>query len=61
MMNALASSPPSLIAAVAALLMPLLAFGIIIVVTRSRHGLSAALSIGAIGFSAVMAISLLLL
>jgi len=59
MMSALALSPPSLIAAAAALLMPLFAFGVIMVAIRSRHGLSAALSIGTTGFSALIAISLL--
>jgi NADH-quinone oxidoreductase subunit L len=58
-MGTLTSYPPSLIAAAAALVMPLLAFGVIIVGTRSRHGLSAVLSISASGFSTVMAISLL--
>jgi NADH-quinone oxidoreductase subunit L len=53
--------PASLIAASAALFMPLAAFGIIMVVTRARHGLSAAISIGAVGFSALMAIGMLVM
>ena len=51
--------PASIVAALAALLTPLLAFGLIMVVTRSRHRLSAVISIAAIGYSAVSAVVLL--
>jgi NADH-quinone oxidoreductase subunit L len=52
-------SPTSLYAAAAALLMPLLAFGIIMVGTRPRPRLSAALSIGAVGVALAAAVFLL--
>jgi NADH-quinone oxidoreductase subunit L len=51
--------PMSLVVTVAALLLPLLAFGVIMVATRSRHRLSAAISIGAAGLSLLAAVTLL--
>jgi NADH-quinone oxidoreductase subunit L len=53
------SYPVSLIVAAAALLLPLIAFGVIMVGTRSRHRLSAAISIGAAGCSLSAAVYLL--
>jgi NADH-quinone oxidoreductase subunit L len=53
------TSTVSLWAAAAALLMPLLAFGAIMVGTRSRPRLSAGLSIGAVAVSLAMALFLL--
>lgn len=58
-MNTAAQLPASLIVTVAALLMPLLAFAVIMVLTRSYHRLSAAISIGSACFSVVVAIALL--
>jgi NADH-quinone oxidoreductase subunit L len=49
----------SLILTVGALLMPLSAFGLIMVATRARHKLSAAISIGAVGISLLAAVFLL--
>jgi NADH-quinone oxidoreductase subunit L len=59
------TSPPStsainLLAAAAALLMPLLAFAVIMIGTRSRPRLSARLSIGAVAVSLGMAVFLLI-
>ncbi len=51
--------PISLIVTAAALLLPLLAFGVIMLATRSRHRLSAAISIGAAGLSLLAAVYLL--
>ncbi len=51
--------PTSIMVTIAALLLPLLAFGVIMIGTRSRHRLSAAISIGAVGFSALSAVALL--
>ena len=51
--------PNSLIVTAAALLLPLLAFGVIMLATRSRHRLSAAISIGAAGLSMLAAVYLL--
>ena len=51
--------PTDLMLAVPALLLPLAAFGVIMVATRSRHRLSAVISIGAAGFSLLAAIALL--
>jgi NADH-quinone oxidoreductase subunit L len=51
--------PITLIVTVAALLAPFLAFGLIMVVTRSRPALSAAISVAAIVFSAASAVFLL--
>jgi NADH-quinone oxidoreductase subunit L len=48
--------PTDLVVTVSALLLPLLAFGVIMLVTRSRHYLSAAISIGAVGLSLLAAI-----
>ncbi|WP_155320455.1 NADH-quinone oxidoreductase subunit 5 family protein [Desulfosarcina alkanivorans] len=49
----------SLIVAASALILPLLAFGVIMVATRSRHRLSAVISIGAAGLSLMAAVTLL--
>ena len=51
--------PISLIVTAAALLLPLLAFGVIMLATRSRHRLSAAISIAAAGLSLLAAVYLL--
>jgi NADH-quinone oxidoreductase subunit L len=51
--------PISLIVTASALLLPLLAFAVIMLATRSRHRLSAAISIGAVGLSTLAAIYLL--
>ena len=51
--------PISLIVTVSSLLLPLLAFGVIMLATRSRHRLSAAISIGAAGLSLLAAVYLL--
>jgi NADH-quinone oxidoreductase subunit L len=51
--------PISLIVTATALLLPLLAFGVIMLATRSRHRLSAAISIAAAGLSLLAAVYLL--
>ncbi|WP_319405910.1 NADH-quinone oxidoreductase subunit L [uncultured Desulfosarcina sp.] len=51
--------PLSLIVTAVALLLPMLAFGVIMLATRSRHRLSAAISIGAAGLSLLAAVYLL--
>ena len=58
-MQPAASLPISLIVTAAALLLPLLAFGVIMLATRSHHRLSAAISIGAAGLSLLAAVYLL--
>ncbi|MGA6925173.1 MAG: proton-conducting transporter membrane subunit, partial [Desulfosarcina sp.] len=58
-MGATTHLPASLILTAAALSMPLLAFGVIILATRSRHRLSAAISITAAAFSLMAAVALL--
>ncbi|MFO7716780.1 NADH-quinone oxidoreductase subunit L [Desulfosarcina sp.] len=52
--------PMSLMVTAAALLLPLLAFAIIMLATRSHHRLSAAISIAAAGFSTLAAVYLLI-
>ncbi len=53
------SSSTSLIITVFALALPLISFGVIMIGTRSRHRLSAAISIASVGFSLLTAIYLL--